>query len=163
MSRVQKFALPAPEHDEHRSPDSLDVREPDARKRPRWIRPVGIAAAVFGVATIVSGAAALFGPQQVKAAAGAIVSFVLWFNFLAGFAYLVGAHALYFGRRWALGTAVAIAVATALVAMAFVVYTAAGGAFSWRTPGALLLRVGFWAAIAWGLWPKRTAANGRHA
>lgn len=137
--------------------------KPDARGKPRWIRPVGIAAAVFGVATIVSGAAALFGPQEVKAAAGAIVSFVLWFNFLAGFAYLVGGHALYFERRWALGTAIAIAIATALVAMAFVVYTTAGGAFSWRTPGALLLRVGFWAAIAWGLWPRRTASEGRHA
>ena len=66
-------------------------------------------------------------------------------------------------QRWALGTAIAIAAATALVAVAFVVYTTTGGAFSWRTPGALLLRVGFWAAIAWGLWPRRTTPEGRHA
>lgn len=135
----------------------------DARRRPRWTRPVGIAAAVFGVATIASGAGALFCPEEIKSAAGAVVYFVLWFNFLAGFAYLVGAHALYFGRRRALGTAIAIAAATSLVAVAFVVYTTAGGAFSWRTPGALLLRVGFWAAIAWGLWPRRTTPEGRHA
>ncbi len=132
-------------------------------KKPRWTRLAGIAAVVFGVATIASGAGTLFGPAEVKAAAGAIVYFVLWFNFLAGFAYLVGAYALYRGRPWALGAAVAIAAATALVALAFVLYTTAGGAFSWRTPGALLLRGGFWAAIAWGLWPRVTARGGGNA
>lgn len=76
---------------------------------------------------------------------------MLWFNFLAGFAYLVGAYALYRRRRWALAAAATIAGATAMVAIAFTVYTVSGGAFSWRTPGALLLRFGFWMAIAWGL------------
>lgn len=132
-------------------------------RKPRWTRLAGIAAAAFGVATIASGAGTLFGPTEVKAAGGAIVYFVLWFNFLAGFAYLVGAYALYRGRPWAPGAAVAIAAATALVALAFVVYTTAGGAFSWRTPGALLLRVGFWAAIAWGLWPRLAAPGGGDA
>jgi hypothetical protein len=116
---------------------------------------------VFGVATIVSGAGTLFGPQEVRAAAGAVVQFVLWFNFLAGFAYLVGAYALYRRRRWALGAAATIAGATAIVAIAFTVYTVSGGAFSWRTPGALLLRFGFWMAIAWGLF--RTQPTDRDA
>ena len=154
---------PRPDDAASGSRDSLGALKPDTRRRPRWTRPAGIAAAVFGVATLASGAGALFGPEEIKSAAGAIVYFVLWFNFLAGFAYLVGGHALYFGRSWALGTAIAIAAATALVALAFVVYTTAGGAFSWRTPGALLLRVGFWAAIAWGLWPRRTTPGGRDA
>lgn len=130
---------------------------------PRWTRPAAIAAAVFGAATLVSGAATLFGPQEVKATAGAVVQFVLWFNFLAGFAYLAGAYALYRGRHWAQGAAALIAGATALVAIAFTVYTVAGGAFSWRTPAALLLRFGFWAAIAWGLCRRRTAPRGRDA
>jgi hypothetical protein len=132
------------------------------RVPPRWLRPAAIAAAVFGAGTLVSGAATLFGPQQVKAAAGPVVEFVLWFNFLAGFAYLAGAYALYRGRRWARGAAAVIAGATALVAIAFTFYTMAGGAFSWRTPAALLLRFGFWAAIAWGLC-HRTTARGSNA
>lgn len=130
---------------------------------PRWSRVAGAAAAIFGVATIASGATTLFGPEEVRDAAGAIVQFVLWFNFLAGFAYLFGAYALYRGRRWALAAATVIAAATALVALAFVVYTTAGGAFSWRTPGALMLRVGFWAAIAWGLRPKSPTGGARNA
>jgi len=128
-----------------------DTHPVKSRMRPRWTSVAAIAAAVFGVATIVSGAGTLFGPQEVRAAAGAVVQFVLWFNFLAGFAYLVGAYALYRRRRWALGGAATIAGATAIVAIAFTVYTVSGGAFSWRTPGALLLRFGFWMAIAWGL------------
>ena len=134
----------------------------ELRLPPRWTRPAAIAAAVFGAATLVSGAGALFGPKEGKEAAGAVVQFVLWFNFLAGFAYLAGAYALYRGRRWAQGAAMIIAVATAIVAIAFVAYTVAGGAFSWRTPGALLLRFGFWAAIAWGLC-RRSGGRGRDA
>ena len=128
-------------------------RAPSMRK-PRWTRPAAIAAAIFGVATIVTGAGTLFGPEPTP---GSVVLFVLWFNFLAGFAYLAGACALYRRLPWALGAAIAIAAATTLVALGFVVYTTAGGAFSWRTPGALLLRVGFWAAIAWGLWARSSA------
>lgn len=139
--------------------DTQPVKSPVG---PRWTSVAAIAAAVFGVATIVSGAGTLFGPQEVRAAAGAVVQFVLWFNFLAGFAYLVGAYALYRRRRWALGAAATIAGATAIVAIAFTVYTVSGGAFSWRTPGALLLRFGFWTAIAWGLF-RNTQPTDRDA
>lgn len=152
---MQKALTPIP-----LTPGVNGAAEP--RIPPRWTRPAAIAAAVFGAATLVSGASTLFGPQEVKQAAGTIVQFVLWFNFLAGFAYLVGAYALYRGRRWAQGVAMIIAAATAIVAIAFVAYTVAGGAFNWRTPGALLLRFGFWAAIAWGLC-RRSGSRGRDA
>src|SRR5690606_41553998 len=79
---------------------------------PRWTRPAAIAAAVFGAATVASGAGVLFGPKEVKAAAGAVVQFVLWFNFLAGFAYLVGAYALYRGLRCARGAVALYVLAT---------------------------------------------------
>ncbi|GAA4135280.1 hypothetical protein ACFFTN_26610 [Aminobacter aganoensis] len=49
---------------------------------------VSIAAGVavaFGLATVLSGGRALFGDVDM----GAVVSFVLWFNFLAGFAYVL--------------------------------------------------------------------------
>lgn len=140
-----------------------DRPQRSGRPRPRWIVATAIAAAIFGIATLISGGATLFGPQEVREAAGTVVQFVLWFNFLAGFAYLVGAYGLYRQERWALGAAVTIAVATAVVALAFIAYTTLGGAFNWRTPGALLLRIGFWVAVAWGLWSSRRKSAGRHA
>ncbi len=50
------------------------------RTRPRSLTVVAIIAITFGLLTIVSGARALFGGADM----GAVVPFVLWFNFLAG-------------------------------------------------------------------------------
>ena len=44
----------------------------------------GVAAIAFGLLTLISGGSALFGLVDM----GAVVAFVLWFNFLAGFAYV---------------------------------------------------------------------------
>ena len=44
----------------------------------------GAAAIAFGLVTLISGGSALFGLVDM----GAVVPFVLWFNFLAGFAYV---------------------------------------------------------------------------
>ncbi|HEY8595579.1 MAG TPA: hypothetical protein VIL84_10080 [Devosiaceae bacterium] len=129
------------------------LHAPDPRPAwAKWGTAISAAAAVFGGVTIVTAAATLFGPQQFRTAAGSIVYFVLWFNFLAGFAYLIAAYGLFRRLRWAGGAAAAIALATSLVALAFVVHVASGGAFSWRTPGALALRVAFWAAVAVAFW-----------
>ena len=53
----------------------------------------GIAAIVFGLATVVTGGAALFTRLDM----GHVVAFVLWFNFLAGFAYVAAGILIYRG------------------------------------------------------------------
>lgn len=62
------------------------------------LRMAGAAAAVFGVMTVVSGGTVLFGGDQLSRLAGNVVSFVLWFNFLAGFAYAMTGLGLWFAR-----------------------------------------------------------------
>ena len=57
---------------------------PGQRKTDLWI--AAIVAIVFGVLTVVSGGRALFAGAEARAAVGNAVPFVLWFNFLAGFA-----------------------------------------------------------------------------
>jgi hypothetical protein len=108
-----------------------------------------VVAVLFGVLTIVSGGRTLFGGESVRQAAGAIVPFVLWFNFGAGFAYVVAGLGLWRRQRWSVALAVAIAVATALVFAAFGVHAWSGGAYEARTVGAMLLRTLAWVAIAW--------------
>jgi hypothetical protein len=44
----------------------------------------------FGLMTIKEGGAVLLGNEAAVAAAGNYVPFVLWFNFLSGFAYICG-------------------------------------------------------------------------
>jgi len=55
---------------------------------------------------------------------------------------------LWQARRWAVPGAALIAGSTALVALAFTVHVATGGAYEMRTVGALALRLLFWLALA---------------
>lgn len=126
------------------------------------LRAAALAAAVFGGLTIQSGGAVLFGPPEAAQAAGEVVPFVLWFNFLAGFAYLAAATGLWLAARWGAWTAVAIAVATALVFALLGLAIASGAAYEMRTVWAMTLRTGFWAvvaALAWALRPRLVQAR----
>ena len=104
-------------------------------------------AIVFGVLTVLSGGRALFGGVEARAAVGDAVPFVLWFNFLAGFAYVVAGIGLWLRHRPAVALSLLILAATALVFAAFGVHVLLGGAFEARTLGAMILRTGVWAAI----------------
>ncbi len=96
-------------------------------RRGSGLRMAGAAAAVFGVMTVVSGGTVLFGGDQLSRLAGNVVSFVLWFNFLAGFAYVTTGIGLWFARGWARWMAIAILIGTAVVLCAFRVYLSQGG------------------------------------
>lgn len=113
-----------------------------------WKRPTAIVAGLFGITTILSGGMALFGGVAAKAAVGDAVPLVLWFNFLAGFGYVVGAAALFTLAPWARLVAWLIGISTLLVFAIFIVIAMSGAPFEWRTVGAMVLRSGFWLSIA---------------
>ncbi len=117
-------------------------------KSERILKWLAIAAIAFGVLTVFSGGRALFGDMQARAELGNIVPFVLWFNFLAGFVYVLAGAALLQAKRWAASLALFLAVSTVLVFLAFAAHIVAGGAFEARTVGALSLRSLFWIAVA---------------
>jgi hypothetical protein len=108
-------------------------------------RIAGVAAIAFGLLTLVSGGSALFGAVDM----GDVVPFVLWFNFFAGFAYVLGGLALIFRHRLALPLALVIMLATAAIFLAFGWRVLAGDAFEMRTVGAMTLRTAFWAVMVW--------------
>jgi hypothetical protein len=112
----------------------------------RFMRAAAIVAIVFGVATIRAGGSVLFGDGT--QAAGNVVGFVLWFNFVAGFAYVVAGFGLWLRHRWSAQLALAFAAATVLVFGAFGIHVAAGGAFEARTAWAMTLRSAVWVLIA---------------
>ena len=112
----------------------------------RWL--LAAAAGAFGAATIASGGRVLFGGPAARAAAGAVVPFVLAFNFAAGFAYVAAALGLALRARWTAGLARVIALATVVVFAALGVHVAAGGAFGRRTVVAMTVRSLFWIAFA---------------
>lgn len=112
----------------------------------RLLRIAALVAAVFGILSVYSGGGVLFGGGAT--AAGAYVPFVVWFNFIAGFAYVVAAVGLWRARRWGAWVAVCIASASALVFVLFGMHAASGGAFEMRTVWAMTLRTALWTAIA---------------
>jgi hypothetical protein len=115
---------------------------------PRWAVAAAFIAVIFGIVTIIVGGKTLFGGPEERAAAGNIVLFVLWFNFIAGFAYVIAGVGLFFWQRWAAQLSVAIAAATVAVFIAFGVHVLLGGGFEARTVGAMIIRSAVWIAIA---------------
>jgi hypothetical protein len=113
----------------------------------RFIKILAAVGMVFGALTVLSGWQGLFGDAPTRAALGDTVGFVLWFNFLAGFAYVAAGLGLWRGERWGLWLATALELGTALVVSAFGVHVLGGGSFEMRTVGALALRLGFWAVL----------------
>ena len=126
-------------------------------QRSIQIRVISWVAFGFGLLTIKEGGTILFGDEAARTAAGNYVPFVLWFNFLAGFAYVIASAGLWMKRRWAAWLAIAIAAATALVFAAFGAHIYDGGVFEMRTVLAMSMRTLVWtviAAIAWRSVPR---------
>jgi len=110
---------------------------------------IAVFALVFGLLTIYSGGQVIFGGAAAREAAGNFLPFVVWFNFIAGFAYVAAAIGLLTAQRWAPRLALIIAAATALVFLAFGALILTGSPFEMRTVGAMALRTVVWAGIAW--------------
>ena len=117
-------------------------------RRGPWIWTISMVAIVFGVMTVKEGGAVLLDSGEARAAAGNYVPFVLWFNFLAGFAYVVAGVGLWLQRRWAAWLALVVAASTALVFAAFGAHVLSGGDYELRTVVAMSLRTLVWTAIA---------------
>ncbi|MEN9404504.1 MAG: hypothetical protein RL091_3207 [Verrucomicrobiota bacterium] len=107
-------------------------------KPNRLLKGLALAAIVFGLVTIVRGGRALFGSMEVRAAMGHTVPFVLWFNFLAGFLYVLAGAGSLWGNRRAADLSLLLAISTLVIFVAFGVHVFGGGAYEIRTVGAMI-------------------------
>lgn len=123
-----------------------------AKSSSRALKIAAGVAIVFGGLSIFSGGVALFGSDEARAAMGEVVPFVLWFNFLAGFAYIVAGIGLFLQHRPAIWISLGILAATILVFLAFGIHVWQGGTYEMRTLGAMILRTGVWAVISVVAW-----------
>jgi hypothetical protein len=105
-------------------------------------------AVVFGLLTIKSGGSVLFVDGTFREEAGNYVPFVVWFNFLAGFAYLVAGGGLWMQKHWAVWISMFIVVATLVVFAILGMHILNGEVYEARTIAAMSLRTVVWALIA---------------
>ena len=115
--------------------------------RTKWLMPVAIFAIIFGIITIISGGKSLF-TEAGRVAAGNYVPFVLWFNFVSGFIYVVAGVSLAKDRAWSGRLAVFLAGTTSLVFVFFGIHILTAGVYEIRTVAAMILRSGFWLIVA---------------
>lgn len=116
-------------------------------------RSVGIwmvttVAIVFGLLTIKSGGSVIFIDGEARQAAGNYVPFVVWFNFLAGFFYIITGAGLRMRKQWAARLSLLIVTATLIVFTLLGLYILSGGLYEMRTIIAMCLRTIIWASIA---------------
>lgn len=111
-----------------------------------WL--ITVVSVLFGLLTIKAGGSVLFIDGQDRQAAGNYVPFVVWFNFLAGFLYIIAGAGLWLQKRWAVWLSVFITLATLIVFAAFGIVVINGEAYEVRTVAAMSLRTVVWALIS---------------
>jgi len=127
----------------------------ETTKRPMMITVLAVIAVAFGALTLYSGGRNLF-DAAVIAEAGNTIGFVLWFNFLAGLAYIFAGVLLWKWKLCGVRLSAVIAGATLLVFLAMGIYVIQfDGLYNAKTVGAMVLRSSVWlliAVLARGYW-----------
>ncbi|MCB9073118.1 MAG: hypothetical protein H6623_05820 [Bdellovibrionaceae bacterium] len=104
---------------------------------------------LFGFMTLREGGSVLFFDGVARQEAGAFVPFVLWFNFLTGFALVTVGVALFRNAKWSFRVSAVVAALSFLVLAAFLIFVAFGGRHEVRTLIAMPLRTLIWVGIAY--------------
>ncbi len=128
-------------------------------KTKYWLRALALVAIAFGLLTIKEGGTVLFGSEAERAMAGNYVPFVLWFNFVAGFAYVIAGFGLWMQQRWGVWLSIMITAATAFTFAAFGVHVFTGGLYELRTVIAMSMRTVVWLVISFIAWQQFKASS----
>lgn len=120
----------------------------NTKSRPLWAWPVIFIAFAFGALTIKSGGAVIFFDGPARLAAGNYVNFVVWFNFLAGFLYILAGIGFLLNKKWTAKLTFIIAAATLLVFAAFGIHILMDGSYEMRTVIAMSLRSAIWVTFS---------------
>lgn len=114
------------------------------KTRPLWSWPIIIIAIAFGALTIKSGGSVIFFDGPARLAAGNYVNFVVWFNFTAGFFYILAGLGFLLNKTWTTKLSTIIATATVLAFTAFGIHILMDGSYEMRTIIAMSLRSTIW-------------------
>jgi hypothetical protein len=117
-------------------------------KRQYPVLAVSAFAIIFGGLTLWSGGAVLFVDGAARIDAGSYVPFVLWFNFLTGFALIAVGAGILQRRQWVVRFSLTLSLASILVFVALGLLILSGVEYETRTIVAMTLRTAIWLGIA---------------
>lgn len=110
-------------------------------------RQIGIVFFVFGIMTIISGGRSLFTDIGLSTR-GNIVPLVLWFNFIAGFFYVIAGASLFKLKPCVKRLSFVLAILNAIVLVYLVNHIYQGGLYEKKTVLAMSFRTIFWVTSA---------------
>lgn len=116
-------------------------------QRPMWLTLIAIVAILFGIVTVKEGGTVLF-TEAGKQNAGNYVPFVLWFNFIAGFAYILAGIAMFKLKSCSRRLSAMIAISTTIVFILLGIHIFNDGLYELRTVMAMTIRSILWISIA---------------
>lgn len=134
----------------------------DQSSPPLWLKALSGFAILFGCMTLLEGGKVLF-PETGRIGAGNIVPFVLWFNWIAGFFYIIAGVGLFRMKSCAKKLSSVIAVGSLLVLIALIVHIQSGGLYEMRTIFAMSFRTLVWISIATVTWKSKSLKKCGHA
>ena len=114
------------------------------RKKNVWI---GLIFLIFGLMTILSGGRSLFTENGI-ATRGNIVPLILWFNFFAGFFYLVASISIFKLKPCVKKLSIAIAISNSIVLVYLLNHIFQGQLYEYKTLIAMIFRTLFWILFA---------------
>lgn len=104
---------------------------------------------IFGVLTLKSGGSVLF-TESAREAAGNILIEVVWFNFLAGFLYILAALGTWKDYAWNRKLTLFLFAAYLVIGVHFAAHVLRGGLYETRTAFALSFRTVLWGGLLLG-------------
>ncbi|RDH80783.1 MAG: hypothetical protein DIZ80_17320 [endosymbiont of Galathealinum brachiosum] len=116
--------------------------------KPVAIWVISIIAVVFGLLTIKSGGSVIFIDGIDRKNAGNYIPFVVWFNFLAGFAYVIAGTGLFMKKSWAARLSFLITISTLIIFILLGLHILNNQAYETRTVIAMSLRTTIWTLIS---------------
>lgn len=102
---------------------------------------------VFGVLTIISGGRALFTENGI-ATRGNIVPLVLWFNFVAGFFYVIASFSIFRKKTCVKRLSIVLGLSNLLVLTYLLTHIYSGKLYEFKTLIAMLFRTSFWISFS---------------
>jgi len=112
------------------------------------LRILPVIAVVFGLLTLKEGGIVIFDIGSARQAAGNFVPFVVWFNFLSGFFYIIAGIGLWIQKRWALSLSIALLIGIVITYIFLGIHVLNGGLYEMRTVYAMALRTFVWSVIS---------------
>ena len=119
-----------------------------------WV--ISAIAIIFGLLTLKAGGSVLFVDGISRQEAGHYIPFILWFNFIMGFVYIIAGVSLWLQKSWSVKLSGFIAGCTIVAFAILGVMILQGIAFEQRTVGAMLMRSVVWLLISLVAYKKIT-------